>query len=387
MIDRDLLRHLETLKQLQSATYHNENEQMWRVNIFDRKTKTNNELIEWGVWSTTDKLEVTIDPDTNISYHNGGNWYSGMFNPDRTDNTAPGMLHQINEDGDHWHPHHHNPHTIAMGCSVSAGMGIPHNYTWANIHQHITGHTTNNISTPGQNIWYNVHKFFKHVKKYGNPQQILLLAPPLDRYTGPHERHPNGTYTTTTIHYDVDLQTYLQTGKPVKHRNTSLNGSKTTPHREQAIWNNITALDLLQTYADAHNITMKTSSWENATLHSMWILGIPSLQNHTPQNLVPQQDPEEREEWPRIMGQIKYPGITQNFGHPEACPCELEPQTDHQYIVWDHAANKHWKHPNPHPGLHQQIHFFEILTGHNVTNNDIKDLHPFWHNTNITPPT
>jgi hypothetical protein len=384
--DREIRKNLENLQQLQSATLHNENEQMWRVNMYDWPTKFDSTLKDWGVWNNTEKnMTVTIDPDTGIWYHTGGNWYTAMFNPDREDHTAPGLLHQINEDGDHWYPHNHNPHTITMGCSVSAGTGLPHNYTWAYVHQHHTGNTTNNISTPGQNIWYNVHKFFKHVEKYGNPQQILMLVPPLDRFTGPHERNVNNTYVTKTIHYNKDLETYTQTGKTTKHRNTSLNGAKTTPHREQAIWQNITALNLLQAYANTHGITLKISAWENETLHALWLLKTPSLQTPRPKHLAPAEN-EQSIEYPRIMGQFKYPGITENLGHPTHCPCDLEPQTDHQHIVWDHAANKHWKHPNPHPGLHQQIHYYEIITGNKIENSDLTTLHPFWHGTNITPP-
>ena len=381
---------LHTLKQEHHPTYDHEHNQWWRITAFDRLNH-HNPIHNWGCWQATpEQLNAQTDPQTGITYHTGGNWYAHQHNPERPNHDTPGLLHQINTDGDHWHEHQHNPHTITLGCSVTAAAALPHNYGWPHIHQHHTGHTTNNIATPGQNIWYNVQKLFKHIQKYGNPQQILLLAPPLDRHTGPHNHHPLNTYSTQTLHNNPHTQQYETPNQktPTKHRDTNLNGQKTTPSQNQAIWQNLTALDLLTTYTQTNNIKLVTLGWEPNTNATLNILNYPHHQHHIPPHLhkQPNEPTTPDPNW-HEFGNINHPHITKWLAHPTHCPCDLQPQTPHQQQLWDHAANKHWKHPNPHPGLHRQIHYYEILTGNKIDNNTLKTLHPFWHNTTITPPT
>lgn len=337
-------------------------------------TQFGNDLRDHPEWFHT-------DPQTGITWTHGARWYHHYPNTTQTPHgpAIPGIIHQINNDGYHGPEFHHNPHTLTLGCSMTAGIGLPHNYVWPNIYAHITGHTVNNIAITGTSIAQQVQSALIHIEKYGTPKEICVLTPPLDRYWGPWTTNELGWTYTGNIHYDYNIKSHIQPGttKPYTHRN--IDNTKNTLGLDQALTSNIQAIENLQQTAKILGTTLKISSWENAcwtTLNTLPHINntpLPHWRTRDHTNIDQHRyEPNEHDEWG-----VPHPLAPQ--GSRKNCGCQLTPQNQNQNNMWDTALD----HPRPHMGLHLQLHLTEHFLTKPITNHHLNDLHPFWHNTNL----
>lgn len=74
-------------------------------------------------------------------------------------------------------------HILFGGCSISIGMGVSLEETWPFRLYSDIGYQTGffNVSLPGGSIIEIINNVFKYIYKYGNPDQIFILLPGIDR--------------------------------------------------------------------------------------------------------------------------------------------------------------------------------------------------------------
>jgi hypothetical protein len=70
---------------------------------------------------------------------------------------------------------------LISGCSHSFGLGVPQNETWADILSKNINSEYQNISVVGGAINTIVQNIFAYIKKFGNPKNIFILFPDLNR--------------------------------------------------------------------------------------------------------------------------------------------------------------------------------------------------------------
>lgn len=82
---------------------------------------------------------------------------------------------------------HEGKHILFNGCSVTYGQGLYTNETWSYLlykmiseNEKVSGYY--NIGTPGKSIFDIVASTFKYIDKYGNPDEIFLDLPDLNRF-------------------------------------------------------------------------------------------------------------------------------------------------------------------------------------------------------------
>jgi hypothetical protein len=301
-----------------------------------------------------------------------GDWYRHL-NP-QPPHEIHGVVHRVNSDHYNGAEFHYSPDVVVLGCSMSVGYAITDNYAWPSIISHITSKNVNNIAQPGTNASQQFAALLHHIKKFGNPKEIYLHTPPLDRLEGPYDGEPHKRETSIR-QFDWAQETFLEPHHP-KHKpytHVPVIGKKTGINIDQAIWQNLKAIELLTLFTQINDIELSISTW-NSNTHGVLsqldhpnYVGVPDFHQEFLVNAHP-------------VYHFSYPvnGVGQPF-----CGCELEPQTEQQLAEWDKAFDGEH---HPHPGLHMQLHYAEQYLGRKIVNEDLVSLPVWWHGTEISPP-
>lgn len=123
--------------------------------------------------------DLHTDP-SGILYSYGGAWHQNIS--DRPDGFLPNVYYRVNSEYRHWDEYVQEPDVVALGCSVTGGMGIPMEYTWPAIYRTITGETVNNLGLPGASMAKMVYLLFDHISRHGLPKKIFVLLGDPIRY-------------------------------------------------------------------------------------------------------------------------------------------------------------------------------------------------------------
>ena len=75
---------------------------------------------------------------------------------------------------------------IVAGCSFTYGLGISEELTWAHILSNKINEDYVNLAHPGISIEQSVVNVISYCEKFGNPEYIFCLFPPLHRFTIPN---------------------------------------------------------------------------------------------------------------------------------------------------------------------------------------------------------
>jgi hypothetical protein len=96
---------------------------------------------------------------------------------------------KLNSDGfrsDEFKKNHEEKHILFSGCSVTYGLGLLENETWAkklynkiNKEVHLSGFF--NLALPGTGICDIVANIFKYINNYGKPESIFICLPNVQR--------------------------------------------------------------------------------------------------------------------------------------------------------------------------------------------------------------
>jgi len=151
--------------------------------------------------------------DVGMFYSYGPEWHHGILGSD-SNGFLPNCYYRVNSDGMHWDEYVHNPDVLALGCSVTAGVGLPYEYTWPNIYRYVVGCSVNSVARPGASIQTMVKSAFHHIKHYGAPKKIMMLIPDAMRYTFLHpvKANINSTPKKSILFWDKKQYSYVEGG-------------------------------------------------------------------------------------------------------------------------------------------------------------------------------
>lgn len=75
-----------------------------------------------------------------------------------------------------------NVDLLAIGCSVTHGIGLPLETTWPHRLTNLLGLSSyNNLSFPGGSMGLIIRQTFEYIHKYGKPKYLVALLPDMDR--------------------------------------------------------------------------------------------------------------------------------------------------------------------------------------------------------------
>ena len=321
----------------------------------------------------------------------GDQWYEFFAKPHHPEHRLPGLVHRVNSENMNGPEFVRNPAVLAMGCSVTSGIGLADDFAWPSIIRNETSNTVNNIGTPGASPAQCVYMAFAHIRKWGNPGGIYFLVPPLDRYWGPIKTTRKDGAIRSEIwpmggrHYFPELQQYVWHSdggggtKPYRHH--SIDGNKTLLPVDVVAHHNLMMLETLMMFCEANGIEMRISSWCRRTHMHLTLIGyrqlvqIPEFLRRYGEQYM--HEPDEYNEWgsPHEMGPM---------GSRKNC-CDREPQNPWQDRMWDHGLDIKHDRFYPHPGLHYQMHFAELFLGRQISNEKLANIRPWHEGTSLEP--
>lgn len=324
----------------------------------------------------------TWDEKLQTSWDHGTNWYQHFTDKGQIKH----LYHKSNNENRTGENFHNTPDIITGGCSITTPLGIPHNFGWPEIIRHTTNQTINNVSHASASTSRIVYNIFHHMQKYGQPKKIYILLPELTRgwITQKTEHKNQNAWQTREIIYYTDQKNYVLKGKEYKinkltpYIHQSFDGHKTLIPLDIIIEESLKSLEILKMHCNISNIELKLFSWDQNTDHMMKKTGYQSY-TQPPQHLLNRPRPPT---YPNPINWTWPPRI-EPFGRGQHC-CNLQPQNKHQQLMWDNGLDGNPpQHKWPHPGLHPQLHLAEIFLQTKLTENDYKNLKPWYANTHL----
>ena len=291
-------------------------------------------------------------------------------------------LYFINSDGMHGPEHVEHADVLALGCSITSGMGLPYDFTWPDILRRAHGIKVNNIARPGSSVSQQVYRAFAHIYKYGKPKQISFLMP--DLYRGQISTGPDKWIQRTVFYDQVENVVVDSNGGPYIHK--TLSGHKTLIPVDVLIDNNLKSLEMLLMFCASNSIKLRLFTWHTFTLEALKAIGYPEIveipeflvagvEHHT-SALFENSETEMLKFW-------SYPEQLKGMGRPECC--DLRPNGYWQEKAWTVALDRTETWRRPHPGLHSQIHFAEIMSGTAINADAVASIRPWHEGTDLEP--
>jgi hypothetical protein len=91
------------------------------------------------------------------------------------------LEYQLNEQGSVGDNFVHNPDILALGCSVTVPIGLPHGLSWPHLIKDELDLSLNVVAYGGASVQRILHNATQHIMEYGVPKKIYILLPSLDR--------------------------------------------------------------------------------------------------------------------------------------------------------------------------------------------------------------
>jgi len=200
----------------------------------------------------TDKIET--DDATGIPYSRGHEWHNGISS--ESNGELPNCYYMVNSDGRHWYEYVSTPDVVTLGCSITAGMGIPVEYTWPSIYAHVTGKNVNNIAMPGASMVKMVYRFFHHIAHYGMPKHVIVFLSDPYRYWLQAPSTYDGYVGDEVVFYNEVQHHYMrQGGKPFHY--TAADGSPVTLHTDITLAEHIRTFEMMMYTCQAYNTVVE----------------------------------------------------------------------------------------------------------------------------------
>lgn len=329
-----------------------------------------------GDFETT-LLETRTVHGEEVTIYSGRDFYEHVT----TTEFADLLWYQVNSDGQHWQEHVLEPEIITLGCSLTAGMGLPWNFTWPGIVQHVSGRSVNNIGRSGHNLWRQADRLAHHLAKYKSAKHVFVLVPDLWRSVTVANEENLPSLKTSSYNWHVGAFTDFD-NKSKKHSpymHVAVDNSVSTIAVDLIVDRNLDALSIIKGMCEIVGAELKFFSWDYSSQNIFRSIGCyPELQEW-PEHLLDQSTGKDGKSHNLRWG---FPDPAAWMG-TEIC-CDLEPQSDWQSVCWKYALDRPAINGgNSHPGLHSQIHFAEIMLGHKITEDMIKDLKPWYEGTEL----
>jgi len=223
---------------------------------------------------------ITRDPGSTIDYSNGYEWHEKILpttdSPSLDYYRLPNCAYRVNSDGMHWHDYVSHPDVLALGCSVTAGVGLPYEFTWPYLYHCVTGETVNSVARPGASISTMVMSAFQHIKHYGAPKKIFILWLDVMRYQA-IQRHVAGSDSLApqrnVLFYDEHGHFYSDGHKPYIEKDIS--GRDGTVFATFAVEENLRSLETLGYLCDILDIELTICVGSNSHESQLKNIGLP----------------------------------------------------------------------------------------------------------------
>jgi hypothetical protein len=336
--------------------------------------------------------DVVLDEETGIRWSWGGEWHRGFPSDGNPDNRLPGLIYKVNSDNMHGEDFVSNPDVLTLGCSVTSGIGLAHNFSWPNIVSHVFGKSVNNIGTPGESAAFMVYAAMDHIRKYGFPRSIYFLVPPLDRYTGPLPAPEKVSNKRNREWIGGKVTYYAENGYYIDFNNKvfsylSIDQNKSIIPLDIVANYNLSMIEVLAMLCDAMGIELRLSSWESHTFKTLRLIDYPEVVPPPLFLMKPSRTWGDiaHEENERCYANWGYPGEITPIGSRTKC-CDKKPQSKWQDEMWDYGLDIKWDRFYPHPGFHMHLHLAELLTGEEISDSQYGDISA-WHEGTKFEPT
>jgi hypothetical protein len=259
------------------------------------------------------------------------------------------LIYRVNNYGYHGVDFVENSDILALGCSVTAGLGIPYELTWPHLVAKELNETVNVIGIPGAGVDQIFRNCLLYMKIFGKPKKIMLLMPDFYRAWIPI-LEDDKTYDITPLLWCYETKEYLKTGEPIIYKDWY--GIHRSIPAEVVGSNVILNIKNFQILCNLLEIDFSFFSWDLYNTNYL-LKQIKGVENYN----------EE----------IKFNGL--NFFAPqyyfdeyEKSNCHHSSKEEHQ-VFWDRALD----HPRSHPGMHAQIHYAEMFLGKKISQKTIEE--------------
>lgn len=174
-----------------------------------------------------------------------------------------------------------NTDILAVGCSITFGIGVPIDGAWPSILESKTNKKVTNMSLPGESVTSICNRIIKYCMNYENPKSIYCFFPDFFRmlFVQDFDYHVSKKYLVDKKPTDKnlslvspnvanDMSYYYENGKNKLFFNRktwdslSLEDS-VSPH--QAILESINAIYMLESFCKTNKIELVWSTWSNIT--------------------------------------------------------------------------------------------------------------------------
>lgn len=335
--------------------------------------------------------DIRVDEESGVRYSWGDRWHDQFPKDKNPDNRLPGLIYKVNSENMHGEEFHESPDILTLGCSVSSGIGLAHNFSWPYIIGAVQGKTVNNLGSPGESPAFMVYAAMNHIRRYGIPKAIYFLVPPLDRYTGPlpdpedKTKRKNRDWVSAQISYNVKENYYVDCyDKPYSY--VSVDGHKSIVPLDLVANFNLSMIEMLAMFCESVGSELRLSSWDRHAHKTLQIIGYPEVIEIPHFLLKPNSDRDHFKftKSERLISNWGYPAEMTPCGLRRDC-CDKEPLSEWQDAMWDYALDIKWDRFYPHPGFHMQLHLAELLTGEQISANQYESIQPWHFGTSLEP--
>lgn len=199
-------------------------------------------------------INIETDPETEIPYSRGYEWHNGISS--ETNGELPNCYYMVNSDGRHWYEYVPTPDVVTLGCSITAGMGLPVEYTWPSIYAQATGKNVNNIARPGASMVTMVYRFFHHIAHYGMPKHVIVYLSDPYRYWRQSPSKGTGFTSDQVLFYNEFGNYYMgQDGSPFYY--TEQDGNPVTLHPDIVLAEHVRTFEMMMYACQTNNTVVE----------------------------------------------------------------------------------------------------------------------------------
>lgn len=251
----------------------------------------------------------------------------------------------------------HEARILALGCSVTASAGIPHQLTWPHFLRKMYNTDVNVLASLSLDIMEIVRilNIYLVSENFRIPDSVYILAPDILRtkFLDLHnfDEHKNFgeiilEYNDTLGFLTNDTSGFLSKKKPARIKDRHLKNF--TPSVSYTIMDRLATLELCVTLCKTFGVNVVVSSWDMYTQKIFQEFGYIDKVDET--NCFS----SELRSWEMVNECPKH-----NFEIPE-----------HLQAFWNSAIDG----PNFHPGLHHHVHYVENLLQKDINYDVINEL-------------
>ena len=252
------------------------------------------------------------------------------------------LSYKVNDHGHHGANFFQNADILAIGCSVTAGLGLPYDMTWPHLVAKETKQTVNVIGIPGAGVEQILHNALLYMEKFGKPKKIMALMPNLHRAWMP-TLNDDGKYHIIPLQWDFKIKEYSKLSKPIRYKDWY--GIRRSIPCEPIIKNALVSIENFKIMCKLLDIEFSYYSWDILYTNNIF-------------NKIKESNIEYEENYDNL-------DLLQSFYCFEKYDnriCHYSNNKEHDPF-WVRALD----HPKTHPGMHAHIHYSEMFLGEKLS--------------------